>query len=60
MYVTVHPKSILAASLTKNAQVFYVIEGAIKLEVYDTDYILCTGSMFLVPRGMAYTCILHT
>jgi len=32
-------------------QVFYVIEGAIVTVIHETQYIVATGGMFIVPRG---------
>jgi mannose-6-phosphate isomerase-like protein (cupin superfamily) len=32
-------------------QVFYVIEGALKVKIHDTTLLLATGAIFLVPRG---------
>ncbi|KAF4615347.1 hypothetical protein D9613_002538 [Agrocybe pediades] len=37
-----------------NTYVFYVIEGAINLKIHETSMVLCTGGMFLVPRGNNY------
>ncbi|EGN95716.1 hypothetical protein SERLA73DRAFT_186900 [Serpula lacrymans var. lacrymans S7.3] len=37
-----------------NTYVFYVVEGAISLQIHETDLVLATGGMFLVPRGNTY------
>ncbi|KAJ7579047.1 Mif2/CENP-C like-domain-containing protein [Mycena floridula] len=37
-----------------NTYVFYVIEGAVNLKIGDTSMVLCTGAMFMVPRGNTY------
>ncbi|KAF9077708.1 Mif2/CENP-C like-domain-containing protein [Rhodocollybia butyracea] len=37
-----------------NTYIFYVIEGAINLKVYEKSMILCTGAMFMIPRGNTY------
>ncbi|KAF8163706.1 Mif2/CENP-C like-domain-containing protein [Crassisporium funariophilum] len=37
-----------------NTYVFYVIEGAVNLKIYDTSMIVATGGMFMVPRGNTY------
>ncbi|KAH9843121.1 Mif2/CENP-C like-domain-containing protein [Rhodofomes roseus] len=39
-------------STKDNTFVFYVIEGAVNLTVHKTSFILATGGMFLVPRGI--------
>ena len=33
-------------------QVFYVIEGAVNCKIHETSFIISTGGMFLVPRGL--------
>lgn len=33
-------------------QIFYVLEGAVTFKVHRTSFLLATGGMFLVPRGM--------
>ncbi|KAG7448335.1 uncharacterized protein BT62DRAFT_930421 [Guyanagaster necrorhizus] len=37
-----------------NTYIFYVMEGAINLRINETSMILCTGAMFMVPRGNTY------
>ncbi|PPQ76613.1 hypothetical protein CVT26_012739 [Gymnopilus dilepis] len=37
-----------------NTYVFYVIEGAVNFKIHETSMVLCTGSMFMVPRGNTY------
>ncbi|KAI0822805.1 Mif2/CENP-C like-domain-containing protein [Trametes gibbosa] len=37
-----------------NTFVFYVIQGAIKFAVHQSNFILATGGMFMVPRGNVY------
>ncbi|KAK0496788.1 Mif2/CENP-C like-domain-containing protein [Armillaria luteobubalina] len=37
-----------------NTYIFYIMEGAINLRIHETSMILCSGAMFMVPRGNAY------
>ncbi|KAF8912208.1 Mif2/CENP-C like-domain-containing protein [Gymnopilus junonius] len=37
-----------------NTYVFYVIEGAVNFKIHETSMVLCTGGMFMVPRGNTY------
>ncbi|KAH9931701.1 Mif2/CENP-C like-domain-containing protein [Epithele typhae] len=49
------PGSTKPTKSTKdNTFVFYVIQGAVKFCVHQTNFILATGGMFLVPRGNIY------
>ncbi|KAM5532924.1 hypothetical protein V8D89_013390 [Ganoderma adspersum] len=41
-------------SANDNAFVFYVIQGAVKVAVHQSSYIIATGGMFMVPRENAY------
>jgi len=33
---------------------FYVIEGAVKVGIDETEMVIATGGMFMVPRGNMY------
>lgn len=35
-------------------QIFYVVQGAVNVVVYQTNVIIATGGMFMVPRGNSY------
>ncbi|KAG2103947.1 Mif2/CENP-C like-domain-containing protein [Suillus cothurnatus] len=37
-----------------NTYVFYVIEGAVAAVIHESQYIVATGGMFIVPRGNTY------
>ncbi|KAG6905770.1 hypothetical protein DXG01_000837 [Tephrocybe rancida] len=37
-----------------NTYIFFVIEGAVNLRLHDSNLMLATGAMFLVPRGNSY------
>ncbi|KAJ6519365.1 Mif2/CENP-C like-domain-containing protein [Mycena sanguinolenta] len=37
-----------------NTYIFYVVEGAVNVVVSDTNIVLATGGMFMVPRGNSY------
>ncbi|KAK0196519.1 Mif2/CENP-C like-domain-containing protein [Armillaria mellea] len=37
-----------------NTYIFFIVEGAINLRIHETSMILCSGAMFMVPRGNAY------
>ncbi|KAG1728604.1 Mif2/CENP-C like-domain-containing protein [Suillus paluster] len=37
-----------------NTYVFYVIEGAVAAVIHESQYIVATGGMFMVPRGNTY------
>ncbi|KAJ7169423.1 Mif2/CENP-C like-domain-containing protein [Mycena filopes] len=37
-----------------NTYIFYVVEGAVNVVVAETNVILATGGMFMVPRGNTY------
>jgi len=37
-----------------NTYIFYIIEGAVNLKVHETNMVLATGAMFLIPRGNTY------
>ncbi|KAF5373880.1 hypothetical protein D9758_000637 [Tetrapyrgos nigripes] len=41
-------------STKDNTYIFYLIEGAINLRVHESSLLLCTGAMFMVPRGNQY------
>ncbi|THU87257.1 hypothetical protein K435DRAFT_730030 [Dendrothele bispora CBS 962.96] len=41
-------------SAKDNTYIFYIIEGAINLRVHESSLLLCTGAMFMVPRGNQY------
>lgn len=47
--------AILHASihLPRFTQVFYVIEGAVAAVIHESQYIVATGGMFIVPRGQS-------
>lgn len=36
-------------------QVFYVIEGAVAAVIHESQYVVATGGMFIVPRGQSYS-----
>ncbi|WVW82041.1 hypothetical protein I302_104046 [Kwoniella bestiolae CBS 10118] len=38
-----------------NAYVFYVIQGAVQVQIYRTSFIMAPGGQFLVPRGNEYS-----
>ncbi|TBU35568.1 Mif2/CENP-C like-domain-containing protein [Dichomitus squalens] len=49
------PNSTKPTKSTKdNTFVFFVIQGAVKFCVHQTNFILATGGMFMVPRGNVY------
>lgn len=35
-------------------QVFYVIAGAVRVELHRTSFVMAVGGQFLIPRGNAY------
>lgn len=37
-----------------NEQVFYVIAGAVRVELHRTSFVMAVGGQFLIPRGNAY------
>ncbi|KAF7986575.1 hypothetical protein HWV62_26330 [Athelia sp. TMB] len=37
-----------------NTYIFYIIEGAVNLKVHETNMVLATGAMFIIPRGNTY------
>ncbi|KAJ7022059.1 Mif2/CENP-C like-domain-containing protein [Mycena alexandri] len=37
-----------------NTYIFYVVEGAVNVFIADTQVVLATGGMFMVPRGNSY------
>ncbi|KAG1808562.1 Mif2/CENP-C like-domain-containing protein [Suillus variegatus] len=37
-----------------NTYVFYVIEGAVAAVIHESQYVVATGGMFIVPRGNTY------
>ncbi|EJU05158.1 hypothetical protein DACRYDRAFT_74294 [Dacryopinax primogenitus] len=43
-----------AKSSKDNSYVFYVIQGAVKVQIYRTSFLVSIGGMFLVPRGNVY------
>jgi len=38
-------------SLIEPVQMFYVLDGAVNVKVHETQYIVCTDGLFIVPRG---------
>ncbi|OCF73564.1 hypothetical protein I204_05407 [Kwoniella mangroviensis CBS 8886] len=38
-----------------NAYVFYVIQGAVQVQIYRTSFIMAPGGQFIVPRGNEYS-----
>ncbi|KAF9227596.1 hypothetical protein BS17DRAFT_764046 [Gyrodon lividus] len=49
------PKGQKPSKSTKdNTYVFYVIQGAVSVSIHETNFIITTGGMFLVPRGNTY------
>ncbi|KAI0748437.1 Mif2/CENP-C like-domain-containing protein [Daedaleopsis nitida] len=49
------PGSMKPTKATKdNTYVFYVIQGAVKFCIHETNFVLSTGGMFMVPRGNVY------
>ncbi|WWC66750.1 uncharacterized protein I206_100655 [Kwoniella pini CBS 10737] len=38
-----------------NAYVFYVIQGAVQVQIYRTSFVMAPGGQFLVPRGNDYS-----
>ncbi|KZT59926.1 hypothetical protein CALCODRAFT_493192 [Calocera cornea HHB12733] len=44
-----------AKSSKENSYVFYVIQGAVKVQIYRTSFLISVGGMFLVPRGNVYS-----
>ncbi|KIL00092.1 hypothetical protein PAXRUDRAFT_822039 [Paxillus rubicundulus Ve08.2h10] len=49
------PKGQKPSKSTKdNTYVFYVIQGAVSVFIHETNFIITTGGMFLVPRGNTY------
>ncbi|KZO90505.1 hypothetical protein CALVIDRAFT_590752 [Calocera viscosa TUFC12733] len=44
-----------AKSSKDNSYVFYVIQGAVKVQIYRTSFLIAVGGMFLVPRGNVYS-----
>ncbi|KZT55090.1 hypothetical protein CALCODRAFT_361381 [Calocera cornea HHB12733] len=44
-----------AKSSKDNSYVFYVIQGAVKVQIYRTSFLISVGGMFLVPRGNVYS-----
>ncbi|KAI0647465.1 Mif2/CENP-C like-domain-containing protein [Trametes meyenii] len=49
------PNSTKPTKGTKdNTFVFYVIQGAVKFAVHQSNFVLSTGGMFMVPRGNIY------
>ncbi|KAG7093056.1 hypothetical protein E1B28_009348 [Marasmius oreades] len=50
------PKALKSYKATNdNTYVFYVVEGAICAKIHETNYILCQGASFMVPRGNHYS-----
>lgn len=49
--ITASSRLLVPLNLT-NCQIFYVIEGAVTFKVHRTSFIIATGGMFMVPRGM--------
>ncbi|EJD53167.1 hypothetical protein AURDEDRAFT_148985 [Auricularia subglabra TFB-10046 SS5] len=37
-----------------NSYVFYLIEGAVRFQVHQSEFVLTTGGMFMAPRGNYY------
>lgn len=37
-----------------NSYVFYLIEGAVRFQVHQSEYVITTGGMFMAPRGNYY------
>ncbi|KAJ7453078.1 Mif2/CENP-C like-domain-containing protein [Mycena latifolia] len=37
-----------------NTFIFFVIEGAVNLKIYETSLVVASGGMFMVPRGNTY------
>ncbi|KAJ7456533.1 Mif2/CENP-C like-domain-containing protein [Mycena latifolia] len=37
-----------------NTYIFFVVQGAVKVVVGETEFILASGGMFMVPRGNSY------
>ncbi|KAH9852741.1 Mif2/CENP-C like-domain-containing protein [Lenzites betulinus] len=53
--LNIPPGSTKPTKSTKdNTFVFYVIQGAIKFAVHQSNFILATGGSFMVPRGNVY------
>ncbi|KAG0701742.1 Mif2/CENP-C like-domain-containing protein [Suillus ampliporus] len=49
------PKGRKPSKGTKdNTYVFYVVEGAVAAVIHESQYIVATGGMFIVPRGNTY------
>ncbi|KAL0062628.1 mitotic fidelity of chromosome transmission-related protein [Marasmius tenuissimus] len=49
------PKRSKPSKTTKdNTYVFCIMEGAVNVKINETSIILCTGGMFMVPRGNQY------
>ncbi|KAK1230975.1 mitotic fidelity of chromosome transmission- protein [Marasmius sp. AFHP31] len=49
------PKGRKPSKTTKdNTYVFCIMEGAVNVKINETSIILCTGGMFMVPRGNQY------
>ncbi|KAG6887569.1 hypothetical protein C0992_011767 [Termitomyces sp. T32_za158] len=40
------------SSLNPVTQIFYIIEGAANVRIHNSNFMLATGAMFIVPRGM--------
>ena len=42
----------------RSRQVFYVIQGAVKVAVHQSSFIVATGGMFWIPRGESLPLVL--
>ncbi|KAL0068158.1 mitotic fidelity of chromosome transmission-related protein [Marasmius tenuissimus] len=51
------PPNVLKAykATRDNTYIFYVVEGAVCARIHETQYVLCQGSSFMVPRGNRYS-----
>ncbi|KAG5337289.1 hypothetical protein C0989_009918 [Termitomyces sp. Mn162] len=49
-----HEKKKPSKQTKDNTYIFYIIEGAVNLRIHNSNFILATGAMFMIPRGNSY------